>query len=243
MLPCQHVQLSKKHLLYSLLLHLGVLFLFSILSTIYRPHRKFTVFGVPTAKKKVSQAYFRLIKAPTSSYNQAQTKKPVSKKPISKKPVSKKPISKSTITKKPAPKKPALKKPVPKQLVAKKPVLKNPALKKPAPTQPVAEKPGHKQLTSNANTEQVLTLDERYVKYQAEVQAEILRVWHPPVGVPKESECELLVFVADNGTIEKFEMKKKSKVLVYDLSVMQAVREFKFSSFLRNSSLVITFRQ
>ncbi|MCK4265491.1 TonB C-terminal domain-containing protein [Candidatus Babeliales bacterium] len=80
-------------------------------------------------------------------------------------------------------------------------------------------------------------------RLQQEVQREISRAWRPPVGVPKGTECVLLVEVDQTGEIKKYELAERSKVLIYDLSVLQAAREFKFSKSLWGNSLLVTFRQ
>ena len=86
-------------------------------------------------------------------------------------------------------------------------------------------------------------IDPRYERYQREVQKEIARVWRPPVGVSQGTECVLSVDVDNEGSVIKFELATKSEVLIYDLSVLQAAKDFKFGQTLWGNSVLITFRQ
>lgn len=235
MLQCQQERLVKQYFIYSLWLHFAVMILFFIASCFQKQQQKFIVLGAHSSKD--SQAYFRPLVAPKHTVPKAVMKKsstiPSKKiKPIVKKPpvIKKKP---SIVKKSVLPKKPEVKKistPAKKVVPVKKQVQKA-----------KIEKP-HEQL-SMVPIDMSGDLDPKLARYQREVRKEVARLWRPPVGVPKGTECILQVTVDAKGSIELYELTTRSKVLVYDLSVLQAAKEFKFSKALWGNSLIITFRQ
>ena len=81
------------------------------------------------------------------------------------------------------------------------------------------------------------------VAYQKYIQMEVERVWHPPVGVPKGTECSLTFIINTEGNIEEFEITKRSNILVYDLSILRVAKNFKFDKSLWNKKFSIDFRQ
>jgi len=68
-------------------------------------------------------------------------------------------------------------------------------------------------------------------------------LWRPPVGVPKGTECTICFIVNQSGKIEKFEIIKHSKVLIYDLSISRIAKNFKFDRCLWGKKFTIDFRQ
>ena len=85
--------------------------------------------------------------------------------------------------------------------------------------------------------------DPNLIKYQLSIQKEVERLWHPPVGVPKGTECSICFNINSNGTINKFEFIKRSKILIYDLSVSKIAKNFQFDRSLWNKKFTIDFRQ
>jgi hypothetical protein len=83
----------------------------------------------------------------------------------------------------------------------------------------------------------------QFAKYQKNIQDEVARLWQPPVGVSKGTECIVKFCVNKIGNVEKFEFQERSNVLLYDLSVVRISKEFKFDKFLWGKTFSITFRQ
>ena len=50
--------------------------------------------------------------------------------------------------------------------------------------------------------------DPRVIMYQQCIQVEVDRVWRPPLGVPKGTECEVLFVVDRTGSIKEFIIQK-----------------------------------
>ena len=57
--------------------------------------------------------------------------------------------------------------------------------------------------------------------YQKRIQQEVQRLWKPPLGVPKGTVCTLLLEVGSDGQVAHAELVDRSRVLIYDLSVMK----------------------
>ena len=240
MLQCQRGQLTKQHLYISVIIHLSLV-IFLIIPSIFKPSRKsFVVLGAHSSKE--SFAYFKPLKLPRAQKSSVASTLAAKPKPVVKKriPVLKKKLA----LKKKMVKKKVLK---PKPIV-KKPELVKKAIPKPEPVKQAEVKPAvPKEETVTQQEQMPINLsdntDPRCDRYQKEVQREISRVWRPPVGVAQGTECVLMVAVGAEGEVKKVELVTKSKVLVYDLSVLQAAKDFQFSKALWDNSLLITFRQ
>ncbi|MBU1007510.1 TonB C-terminal domain-containing protein [Candidatus Dependentiae bacterium] len=85
--------------------------------------------------------------------------------------------------------------------------------------------------------------DPRVIVYQQCIQVEVDRVWKPPLGVPKGTECEVFFVVSRDGSIKEFAIQKSSHVLIYDLSIIRVGKQFKFDRCLWGKSFAVTFRQ
>ena len=80
--------------------------------------------------------------------------------------------------------------------------------------------------------------------YQKKVQHAVNKLWRPPVGIPKDTECCVRLYVDEHGDIAKVEKVKSSKILIYDLSVLQAAKRLHFDDeYLTNKKIVIVFHQ
>jgi outer membrane biosynthesis protein TonB len=80
-------------------------------------------------------------------------------------------------------------------------------------------------------------------EYQKHVQQEVDRLWKPPLGVTKGTECSVLFYVNTDGSVEKFEFIKRSGVLIYDLSITRIAKNFQFNKCLWGKQFKIDFRQ
>ncbi|MBU4269771.1 TonB C-terminal domain-containing protein [Candidatus Dependentiae bacterium] len=85
--------------------------------------------------------------------------------------------------------------------------------------------------------------DQEIIKYQESIQKEVSRLWHPPIGVPKGSECIVRFYIDNSGNVEKYEIMQKSNILIYDLSITQVAKKFKFEESLWGKNFSIHFRQ
>ena len=85
--------------------------------------------------------------------------------------------------------------------------------------------------------------DRMFIRFQGYVQQEIERVWQPPLGVPKGTECTGLFKIGKDGSVQKFELLTRSKILIYDLSIIKVSRNFKFDSCLWGKTFSVDFRQ
>ncbi len=81
------------------------------------------------------------------------------------------------------------------------------------------------------------------VMYQKHVQREVDRLWRPPVGVPKGTVSTVLFTIKSDGTVTKYELIKRSNVLIYDLSIMRVALNFQFDKCLWGKQFKIDFRQ
>ena len=81
------------------------------------------------------------------------------------------------------------------------------------------------------------------IKFQKSIQKEVARLWKPPVGVPKGTECSVMFSLNNKGNVEDFEILNKSDILIYDLSILRVARRFKFNKFLWGKKISIDFIQ
>ncbi len=85
--------------------------------------------------------------------------------------------------------------------------------------------------------------DPRLKKLQRYIQVEVLRLWRPPIGISKGTECTVSFFINRQGLVQEFEFVKRSNVLIYDLSISRVARQFKFDKCLWGKKFTIDFRQ
>ncbi len=85
--------------------------------------------------------------------------------------------------------------------------------------------------------------DQELRVYQRSIQQEVGRLWHPPVGVPKGTTCRVMFSVARDGGIDQFEFVSRSKMLIYDLSILRVAKLFKFDQCLWGKRFTIDFCQ
>lgn len=224
--------LDKRLLWISLLFHIVVLFCITFINRSSSIRKKFVAYG--RHSRKITNAYFRRLRAPKGGYQKyfkGRVKKKVKKKKrtqVKKKaPIQAKKKIKKTVKKKKVPEK--KKKKIEKKKVEKK------IEKKVVEKEVVEEEMLHFNLMGET--------DPRVIMYQQCIQVEVDRVWQPPLGVPKGTECEVCFVIARNGSIKEFKIQKTSKVLIYDLSIVQVSKKFNFDKCLWGKSFVVTFRQ
>lgn len=75
------------------------------------------------------------------------------------------------------------------------------------------------------------------------IQKEISRLWRPPVGVPKGTECTVRFTVTKKGKVHHFNFLKRSEIVIYDLSVTRIAHKFSFDKSLWGKTFTIDFRQ
>ncbi|QQR48891.1 hypothetical protein IPF37_05010 [bacterium] len=256
--------LALRYLSISLALHIALMFLCYFGPSDNTIHKKFLVLGAHSQKIS-SASYKRLEAIPFVNEKPKQpepAKKAVETKSVVKELPKPEPIKQQEKTK-PTPKlKPTtLQKELPKKSTKqetkkldKKPVEKKPD-SKPKPeltTQPVpaiTPATGLPKIAASESLEEPLhliygdPLDEKTRVYQKTIQRTIAKIWQPPVGVPKGTECSLIFVVNKQGLIEKFEILQRSDILVYDLSIVRVAQQFKFHRCLWGKKFTVDFRQ
>ena len=246
-------KINKKFFIFSFLLHILVVLIFSFFTTDNAIVKRFVVFGLHS--KKPTHAYFRALKAPATSSNKWLSQRNlVQKKTIQPKKEIKK--TEPKVQEKKVPQKNLKreeKKPPPKTTVNKKPEKKEFFKAKPI-TPPQKKQEGKieekEDLSQKTNKEEdqfhfnlMGEADPNLVMYQKHIQKEVERLWRPPIGVPKGTECTLCFTINSKGEVEHFELIKESKVLIYNLSISHVAKKFKFDKSLWNKKFTIDFRQ
>lgn len=184
----------------------------------------------------------------TTTLSAAPKVTPVVQKVAAAKPVVKKPEIKKppVVAKKTA--KPPVKEPV---KVAQKPDVKKTKAIAPAPeakpvqvaANNVVQQP-KQELAQNVDTNvYVGREDYEALKMQDALQQEVARCWYPPVGIDKETVCDIAVHVNAAGCADNVHVATSSGVLVYDISARDAVEKMKFPKIAWNKQLTITFKQ
>lgn len=79
--------------------------------------------------------------------------------------------------------------------------------------------------------------------YQKCIQQEVGRLWKPPLGVPRGTICRIGFLVDRKGKVQNFEIKKRSSVLIYDLSILRIAHLFKFDKKLWGKNFTVDFCQ
>lgn len=102
--------------------------------------------------------------------------------------------------------------------------------------------------TGNSNEIEAVGIDlsklnKELTVYQECVRKEVLRLWSPPVGIPKGTECTLHFVISDTGKVSHVDFIKRSKMLLYDLSIQQIAYRFDFDKRLWGKQFTIDFRQ
>lgn len=152
------------------------------------------------------------------------------------------------------PKKSEPTKPETQKQEVKKPedIKKEIAQPKPTPAKPVASAPAIKQAL---DIEQTITpvipenaqISHNYreveaLRKQAQLQKEIVQKWQPPIGVSPDCMCEVSFFINATGKIENIKMIKSSGVMMFDISVRQALFAMKMPQWTYGKPFTISFK-
>jgi hypothetical protein len=136
--------------------------------------------------------------------------------------------------------------------VKEEPIVANDAAEQiPAPAQPDAvhvddndeEEAGEEGDYFHVGQPDAVDLVARY--HQRVLSHEITRLWTPPVGVRKGTECVASITFDPSGTVKSLEFVKRSSIPIYDLSVLRLkLVKFDFPPDFRfNKPLIIVFHQ
>lgn len=85
--------------------------------------------------------------------------------------------------------------------------------------------------------------DPELLFYHRNIQREVARLWRPPLGVPKGTTCRMMVMLGADGSVEQAEFVSRSKMLIYDLSVLRIIKRLELDKFLWGKRLIIDFCQ
>jgi len=233
----------------------------------FKPLKAIKRDDVASSGDRAASAASKIVSNPSPK---PQAPKPQPKKPAPKKPA---PLKKKTPPKKPEPKKTNKKPEIKSKLVQKelqKPKTQvreepkkqvQPVKKEPPKLQAKQEIEEIKEIEKKeepikiaeqkeeTGEEEVLNFnlmgssDPQLCVYQQYIQKEVERVWRPPVGVPKGTECSLSFVIDGGGNVKSFEIIKKSSILLYDLSIIKVANNFKFDECLYGKKFNIVFRQ
>ena len=181
---------------------------------------------VVAEKKSVKQ---NLVKKKSPQKAKKQSAK-VAKKPVTKKTAPKpKPAAKKTVKpdKKDVPKK--IEKLEPKKVI--EPIMPEPEpqpVEAPITQQPVSDSPAMSPLAAEIVGPILIARsasDAAALTVQLAIQEELLRVWHPPVGIEDGISCVVLVVLDGNGIVQEIEIKKPSGLLLFDVSARAAIQQ------------------
>lgn len=75
-----------------------------------------------------------------------------------------------------------------------------------------------------------------------ELQQEMARCWHPPVGIAAHVFCQIAVSYDWDGKLVSMEMVKPSGILMFDVSSRNAVSQMEAPKFVRGKTFTITFK-
>jgi outer membrane biosynthesis protein TonB len=81
------------------------------------------------------------------------------------------------------------------------------------------------------------------LRKQAQLQKEIVQTWKPPIGVSPDCMCEVSFFVTSKGKIENIKIIKSSGVMMFDISVRQALFAMKMPQWTYGKPFTIDFKQ
>ena len=229
--------LDKKYFFVSLLFHLFIIILFLLIERETRIYKHFLVLGVHS--RKFTQAYFK----PLKDYNKGKSYRPNIKKNInsSSKNVIKKSSPEKVISKK------IINKKSTKNIVKKTKVIK----KKQSVVKPIVKPIVKKQVVKNVKQkkrkktklEKKDVVNSKLLFYQKNIQKEVRRLWHPPVGVPKGTQCRVRFMISSSGNVFDFKIIRPSKILIYDLSIKRVAKKFNFDRLLWGRNFDVDFRQ
>ncbi len=238
-------KIDKKFFITSITVHFLIFLMFFLFnSSENKINKRFLVFGahskVPTyalfkSNKNVKTTNW--LAKRQAKEKQIQEKRAFLKKQKQRKRVPKPVIrqAKKTNTRKKSTSLREAKKQEPPRIIPNKKATKDKKLKQAINNKTNVEKEIHFKLMGES--------DPQLIKLQKSIQKEVERLWKPPVGVPKCTECNVMFSINKNGNVEDFEILNKSDILVYDLSILRVARRFKFDKSLWGREFSIDFIQ
>ncbi len=78
---------------------------------------------------------------------------------------------------------------------------------------------------------------------QQYIQNEISQKWTPPIGLPEDLMCEIIIQVGNDGSVEDSKIEKSSGVLIYDLSARSAASSLSLPRWAWGREFTISFNQ
>ncbi len=85
--------------------------------------------------------------------------------------------------------------------------------------------------------------DPQNIVYSQAITTAVIKLWHPPIGVPKATEESVRFYTYKNGKVKNFEIIEKSNILLYDLSIVKIAKRLDFGEELGDKIFIIKFRQ
>lgn len=80
--------------------------------------------------------------------------------------------------------------------------------------------------------------------HQRVIGQEFSRLWQPPVGVRKGTECTVRISIDAKGSISNVEFIKRSQVPIYDLSILRLkIAKPEFPASLHGKHMIVVFHQ
>ena len=80
------------------------------------------------------------------------------------------------------------------------------------------------------------------LQLQKKLQESLFDLWTPPTGIPAQAVCEVLVTIGWDGTVLEKEITKKTGILIYDLSVQEALDGAAFPKEVWGKKITISFK-
>ena len=80
------------------------------------------------------------------------------------------------------------------------------------------------------------------LKLQEYVVKKVTQAWHPPVGLPVDTQCTVSFKVTQKGAVDHILMCASSQSLIYDVSVKTALSQIIFEKQARGKDYTITFK-
>jgi len=79
------------------------------------------------------------------------------------------------------------------------------------------------------------------IKKHLLLQQELVRVWHPPVGIAQECQCQLRVSIGSDGAVRAVHVLDSSGVLMFDVAARSALSSAQLPKWTWGTSIDITF--
>lgn len=127
----------------------------------------------------------------------------------------------------------------PEQKIEQKKIAQKPAPKLVQKTMPPKAAPVKQE-------EQIIYVgrdDKIMLDLQDQLEQEIQKVWHPPVGIASTVHCALKVVIDHKGAVRTCGIEESSSVITYDIAARAALMNMKFPKQLWGKEVVITFKQ